>query len=73
MRPTPSRHVAELREALEHALDEASSDRERDATIEAIQEVLSRSASRQGEVDEDGRRTASVFLDRLLVHLTPIA
>lgn len=73
MLQTSSRHVPELREALQRALSTAAGDRDEDVTIAAIQDVLRRYASSAGEVDDDGRRTTTEFLDSLLVQLTPAA
>ena len=73
MLQTPSRHVAELRDALDRALSSAAGDRGQDVTIEAIQNVLRSSASKGDDIDDDGRRTTTEFLDSLLVQLTPAA
>ena len=69
--PNPSRHVGELRTALELALQDAGRDRTQDVTIQAIQDVLRQVASRAAVVDDKGRRTATTFLNSLLQHLTP--
>jgi len=71
MLPNPSRHVGELRAALEQALADAGPDRGQDVTISVIQASLRQSATSRGHVDEGDRRTTTVFLSSLLRELTP--
>lgn len=71
MRPATSRHVGDLREALDLALADAANGRPHETTIDAIQNALKGLAAKQAPNDQDERQTVTIFLDSLLLHLNP--
>ena len=72
MLPPPTRHVAELREALHDALSETAGKADSDTVIDTIQAVLRQSVGNGSPVDAEGRRTTLAFLQALLTHLSPV-
>lgn len=71
MFPATSGHVSELTVALDHAVTDAAEERGADITIDVIQHALREYVGGTGQMDEEERRTVTLFLDSLLTHLNP--